>query len=60
MSRKTIGMMLEILALLNFAFDHESDNNESEEEEFAMVIVMMIIMITKLMLIAMNTFAELK
>ena len=27
-SRETIGMMLEILASLNLAFDYESDNND--------------------------------
>ena len=39
MSRKTIRMMSEVPALLNLAFDHESDNNKDNEgDEFRMVV----------------------
>ena len=67
--------MLEILASLNLASDHESDNNswqnnedddndddddkEDSEEEEFTIVIVMMIMITELMIV-MKTFAELK
>ena len=49
MSRKTIRMMSEIPALLNLAFDHESDNNKDDEgDEFRMVVFFSILYFTSI------------